>query len=54
MANFTFSEHNEWKKLKFGHFKSYKRIENLVNYKIKKIQDFKNKYDTYKDKLPKI
>ena len=54
MANFTFSEHNEWKKLKFGHFKSYKRIENLVNYKIKKIQNFKNKYDTYKDKLPKI
>ena len=54
MAQFTFSEHDEWKKMKFGHFKSYKRIESLINYKFKKIADFNNKYNKYKEKLPKI
>ena len=54
MAQFTFSEHDEWKKMKFGHFKSYKRIESLINYKFKKITDFNNKYNKYKEKLPKI
>ena len=54
MAQFTFTEHDQWKKLKFGHFKSHKRIENLLTYKIKKIKEFTKKYDNYKDKLPKI
>lgn len=54
MAQFTFTEHDEWKRLKFGQFKGYKRIENLVSYKIKKIKEFTTKYDKYKDKLPKI
>lgn len=54
MAQFTFTEHDEWKRLKFGHFNAHKRIQTIVNYKLKKIKEFTNKYDKYKDKLPKI
>jgi len=54
MAQFTFTEHDEWKRLKFGHFTTHKRIKTLLNYKLKKITEFTSKYDKYKDKLPKI
>ena len=54
MAQFTFDEHNEWKKFKFGNFKNYKKIENLISMKINKVNEFAIKYKKYKDKLPKI
>ena len=54
MAEITFDEHNQWKKMKFGHFNSCSKIKEIINYKLKKITEFQKKYNKYENKLPNI
>ena len=54
MAQFTFTEHAQWKKMKFGYFNGYNKVNKLINHKLYKITEFNKKFDKYKDKLPKI